>query len=366
MKILLVGGGAGISIKDVENGYYEALVRAGADVKLHLLDYRIDNSYKYLVYAWENFYQGKKTGYPGPTWNDAIYLASQSALEMALKFDVDWVIIVSAMYFHPDMIILMHRAGLHMAVLLTESPYMDLEQGRVVGLDIDGAWTTELASVPVLKKSNSNVQYIRHAYDSTKHFPVLHEGNGEGDAGPDWLNNTIPSHDVVFVGTAFEERIETLEAVDWTGIDLGLYGNWELLDDESPLHDFVRGEYVSNTDVAKLYSKAKVGLNLYRDSELFGLGTTHIKRGAALSMNPRAYELAACKVPTISDWRLEQEETLGDSVMTFKEPVQLEYNIREMLKDKELRLDMAERAFCRIQGHTFDERVKQIFRTLEG
>ena len=357
MKILLVGGGAGISIKDVENGYYEALKRAGADVKYHLLDYRINNSYRYLNWVWEDLY--KKDPKTQPSWNDAIYLASQSALEMALRNDVDWVIVVSAMYFHPDMIILMHRAGLHIAVLLTESPYMDTEQKVVVGLDVDGAWTNELASVPVLKEANPNIQYIRHAYDPYKHVPAGHlDGEGEGDE--------VPAHDVVFVGTGFEERIEILEAVNWEGIDLGLYGEWELLDDESPLQEHIRYDYISNTTTAKLYQKAKIGLNLYRDSTTYGLGIEHIAPSSALSMNPRAYELAACGIPTIANWRQEQQDTLGDSVLTFKEPAQLEYHIREMLRRPDMGKYMAEKAFDKIQGHTFDQRVKQIFDTLEG
>ena len=36
-----------------------------------------------------------------PTFPDIIYRASIEALEMALRFQVDWVLVISGMFFHP-------------------------------------------------------------------------------------------------------------------------------------------------------------------------------------------------------------------------------------------------------------------------
>src|SRR5580765_2489228 len=301
MKVLVIGSGASISTKDVENGIYEALQRAGIDTKIYLLDVRLSNAYDWLVHNWEN----NEEVQPRPVWADAIYRGSVEALELALRYDVDWILMISGMYFHPDVVTLMRRAHLHTAVLLTESPYMDQQQQNFV-LEVDGAWTNEITSIPILQEANPNIQYMRHAYDPLLHHPATEE---------DIEANEMPAYDVVMVGSGFEERIDLLEQVDWTGINLGLYGHWELLSEHSPLQPFLKGELISNRKTTQLYARAKLGLNIYRTSKFYELGGEHIK--GAKSMNPRAYELAACQIPAIANFRQEQEDTLGDGVTQF-------------------------------------------------
>src|SRR6185436_10611187 len=110
-------------------------------------------------------------------------------------------------------------------------------------------------------KVNPHVGYLRHGWHPGRHFV------GVGDQHPD-----VPSHDVVFVGSGFPERVQFFNAIDWSGIDLGLYGSWKGLGLTKAIEATLpRSGPVDNRTTAALYSKAKVGINLYRTSKGFTL-----------------------------------------------------------------------------------------------
>jgi spore maturation protein CgeB len=357
LRVLLVGAGASFSTKDVEDGYLGAL-RAEPDVdcKYYALEPRLALSRDWLHKLWRA--RGKDPEHK-PTWADTVYRGSIEAFEMALRYDVDWVLVISGMYFHPDVLELMHRARLRTALLLTESPYEDEQQSRLAAL-VDVVWTTERTSVERLAlevydehgrrlRGNRQTGYLRHAYDPAKHKP----------AGTD---ESVLAHHVVFVGTGFEERIDQLAAVDWTGIDLGLYGNWSLLGSRHKLRRFVHAGPIPNERTVALYRRAKIGLNLHRSSRTYGRGVGHI-RGAE-SINPRAYELAACGVFQIADARTELAETFDDAVPSFT-PGHLEDTLRAYLLDSSARQYAARRAREQIADHTFAARAAQLLADLE-
>jgi len=341
VRILLVGAGASFSTKDVEDGYRAALAAVpGVELKYYALEARIDLAREWLHKLWRA--RGKAPE-QRPGWPDAIYRASIEAFEMALRYDVDWVLVISAMFFHPDVLEMLHRARVKTSVLLTESPYEDEAQARVAAL-VDVVWTTERSSAHRL-----GAGYLRHAYDPARHHL----------AAPD---ESVSAHDVVFVGTGFEERIEQLAAVDWTSIDLGLYGTWSLLGSRHKLRQFVRGGPLKNDMAVNLYRRAKIGLNLHRTSQTFGRGVVHV--AGAQSLNPRAYELAACGVFQVSDARPEFKEVFGDSVPTFL-PGQLEDVLRAYLLDSPARHYAARQARVAVASHTFAARAAQLLADLE-
>lgn len=348
LRILLVGAGASFSTKDVENGYLAAL-RAMPDVEVYFygLEARLGLARDWLDKLWRA--RGKPAD-QRPTWPDTVYRGSIEAFEMALRFDVDWVVVISGMYFHPDVLALMRRARLRTSVLLTESPYEDEAQARVAAL-VDVVWTTERTSVPILSDVAAEVSYLRHAYDPERHSP----------SAP--IDLDTPAHDVVFVGTGFEERIAQLAAVDWRGIDLGLYGNWSLLGSRHHLRRFVRDGPVSNERAVDLYRRAKIGLNLHRSSQTYGRRVAHI--AGAESINPRTYELAACGVFQVADSRAELAEIFGDTVPTFSHG-QLEDVLRAYLLDSPARRYSARRARERVIPHTFAARAAQLVTDLDA
>ena len=341
MRIVLVHPGAEWSISDVWRGINNAMRRQGVEVVNYAMAGRLDRSAKWLKQAWR---AAKKhhpeTPLQKPTMGDAFYHASVGVLERALRFQADWVFIISGMYFQPEAL-----------VLLTESPYEDAAE-TIIAQIADVIWTNERSSLATFEPYCHETFYYQHAYDPEFHNTDLQPGDD------------VPAHDVVFVGSGFEERVELLEAVDWTGIDLGLYGAWNLVRKRSPLYQHIVGANVPNEYTAALYSKAKIGLNLHRTSLGYGRGTMHISH--AESMNPRCYELAACGTFFTTDARAEVGEVFGEAVPTFSTARELEEIIRHYLAQEDERRRLAAQLPGLVAPHTFDSRVAQIIETLQS
>lgn len=359
MKVLLVGAGSGFSTKDVEMGYYEAFQQLDVDLSFYMLDQRIGVASKWLKYNWKHLFHSDPLR--KPTWAEAVYRGGIEALEMALRYDVDFVFVISAMYLHSDVIIMMRRAGLKVGVLFTESPYQD-EQQAIVAQYVDVAFTNERTSIPFLRQYNTNTHYLQHAYSPERHRrPPRTTGAVEMGSGQllTTLEETpLASHDVVFVGTGFQERIDLLTGVDWEGIDLGLYGVWSMLPPKHKLRKFVKGSIMTNMKAHELYSQAQIGLNLYRTSKEYIKKPDHIYD--AESLNPRAYELAASGTFCLTDYRLEGWETFRTSQPFFSSPEQLQEYLRCYLGGERIKKSNVDEAHERVQGHTFLERAKQV------
>ena len=347
MKILLCHPGAIWSVADVFNGYHGALMRAGHTVVDYALSGRIVTAGSWLGYSW------KKSGLPverKPTQRDVLYLAGQGLLERALRHQVEWVLIISAMYLQGEVLMLMRRAGIRLAAIMTESPYDDKNQKVVAGL-LDCVFTNERTSVETFREACPSAHYLAHAYDPKVHCPQA-------------MSVDAADHDVVFVGTGFSERINMLRAVDWDGIDLGLYGNWMLLGSRNRLRKHLQAGIVPNEQTAALYRRAKIGLNIHRTSEAYGRETSHTN--GAESVNPRVVELAACETFCLSDWRAEMGDMFGDYVPRFTDGASLQEAIGVYLDDPEARARVARQMREDIQGHTFDVRAKQVVKALEA
>lgn len=363
-KVLLVGAGAGYSTKDLEMGFYEAFQELGVELSYYMLDRRLFVAKQWLMYNWKHLLGEDPLRKPG--WPDVIYRGGIEALEMALRYDVDMVFAVSAMYLHSDVIIMMRRAGLKVGILFTESPYLDDQQLPIASL-ANICFTNERTSVDYLRKANRNTHYLRHAFSTNRHSPTaptednimyLKEWQQFKDQKLKVSTSVAPSHDVVFVGTGFQERIDVLSNVDWSGIDLGLYGNWQLLPSRHRLRKYLRGGIMTNMNAHALYKKAKIGLNLYRTSKDYDRNPQHIE--AAESMNPRAYELAASNIFSLTQYRKEAEETLGRTQPFFCDSLELENLVKYHLSNEHGREVIAARAMKEIQGHTFIERAKEV------
>ena len=351
MKLLLCHPGASWAVADVHKGVADALERAGVEVVQYALDGRISYWQLWFKWLWK---RNKRQGVELPTYSesDILFAASQDIVLKALHHKVDWVLVIAGTYVHPEGLAMLRRAGIRLAVILTESPYSDIQEIGITRL-ANVVWTNERASVPIFSQYGE-CHYWQHAMDPERHGT---EATGADDA--------VPAHDVVFVGTGFEERIAALEAVDWTGIDFGLYGSWTLLGSRHPLRKHLRAGVIDNRATAALYRKAKIGLNLHRTSVGWGRNVEHIKL-VAESMNPRCYELAACGRFFVSDYRAEVAEVFGGLVPTFSTPTELEALIRRYLADDEARMNIAERLPACVAEHTFDNRITNLLAVLNG
>lgn len=351
MTLLLLHPGASWSTADVEAGLRYGLEQHGVKVIRYRLDERIERSRRWLNAAWRRAHK-KNPGLEKPSVADVFYQAAIGSLEMALRHEVDAVLIVSAMFLHPDVAILMKRAGLRLVALFTESPY-DIEKEVEFARYVDGCWTIERTSVPELKKVNPRSAYLPHAWHPFHHRP-----------GPLQTDEDVPAHDVVFVGSAFAERIEFLSAIDWRGIDLGLYGNWTALPSRHPLRQYVRAATVPNVAAAALYRRAKINLNLFRTSKGFGKQAPRIAH--AESLNPRGYELAACGAFHLSGYRAEIPELFGSLVPTFRTPHEASALVRAWLADPDGRARIRSQLPACVAESSWVHRASQVIGDIES
>ena len=364
MKVLVVHPCASWSTADVHDGLVHGLRANGVEV----IEYRMDDRVG-LVHNWAGaiYRKAKKLGrqMPKPSKADIFYKVSADAVEVALRHQVHAVVVVSAMFFHPDALILLRRANTPVAVLCTESPYDQREELRIAALIAQpdayagrvvnppsGVWTNERSMVPTFQAANPWSGYLAHAWHPLKHTP-----------DPQLHDAQVAAHDVVFVGTGFQERIEWFEGIDWTGIDLGLYGTWDRLKQSSPLRAFVKAGQVDNAMAASLYRRAKVTLNFYRKS--MGWATNAPRITHAESLNPRAYELAACGAFHISDARAEVTEKFGHLVPTFTTSREAETLIRHYLAHDDERRAMAASLPACVAEDSWVQRARQVIGDLE-
>jgi len=350
LSVLLIEPGASWSTADVSAGLRYGLEHHGVELVRYRLDARIARANRWLYYNWR---QARKTSptIEKPTDADMFYQAGIGALEMALRHQVDLVLVVSAMFLHPDVIVMMKRAGLRLAILFTESPY-DLAKELAVARLIDGCWTNERSVVDDFRAVNPRTGYLPHGWHPERH-----------QSGPQPGDEAFPAHDVVFVGSGFHERVTWLMDIDWGGLDLGLYGNWDSLSSRHPLRRHIKGGVVDNVQAAALYRRARVGLNLYRTSAGWGKDAPTIAH--AESLNPRAYELARCGAFHLSTYRDEVREVFGDLVPTFETPEQASTLIRTWLADPDGRARVRAQLPARVAESSWVERSARVIGDLQ-
>lgn len=324
LRILFVHPGASISISDVGRGYRAALERAGHQVAdYHLLAHR----------------EYHRRALPDEVKDDQFILARQSSenvLTEALKHRADLVVVISGLNLHPIALWLMSAVGMPHCVVFTESPYDDEGQAEWLNLMKEG--------VP-----NSTLVFTNDAYSSQTHPGWMHLA----PAFDPNIHHPAPVDpeevcDVLLVGTGWRERQAFLEAVDWTGIDLRLWGVWPHLQADSPLARFHRPLVVDNARISKLYCSAKVNINFHR------------RHPDAITPNPRIFEVAACGAFQLSDPRQGLTDMFGTAIPTYTTPGELEAQIRMYLKDDYSRKQKAMDAQLAVRNESFDARVAEL------
>jgi hypothetical protein len=354
MRVLLVHPGAAYSTADVEAGLRYGLEQNNVEVIQYRLDGRILRASSWVGF---NYRKAKKLTpeLPKPTQDDVLRIASEGVVTKALRLAVNAVVVVSGFCLHPDTFILLRRAGVKVVLLLTETPY-NLESELDMARLVDGCWTNERSCEAAFREVNPNSGYLPLAWHPERHradATVPHE-------------DELPRHDVVFVGSGFHERAEFFNAIDWTGIDLGLYGTWPKDIKLKPELRAIAMQNVNNGTAAALYRRAKIGLNLYRTSKGFSLKPGMPQVTYAESLSPRAYELAACGVFHLSHYRAEVSEVFGDLVPTFRTPAEAESLIRRWLPDADGRARIARALPACVAESSWTDRAVRVIGDIES
>jgi len=364
-RVLLIEPGATYSITEVVHGVEKGLRDCGHEVdsfdtlgQLLLASERVQWTLKKAGMA--DAIPHDKRRWPWPrkessaevveSYFDAVREEGfKAAIWHALDEDYDWMVLVSALLAPTRALLALRRAGVRSLMVFTESPYDDPIQARLA----------EYATAAVTNDRKSaegmGLGYMPMAYCDDLHQPRESEP-------------TSPAHDVVFVGVGFPERIAVLESVDWSGIDLGLYGDWKLLPRSSPLRRYVHQGILDNAEAVDLYKRSLVGLNLHRmTTDYWGDRMTYAVGG--WSCNPRTYELAACGVPQITDWRPGLVDVFGGELahtMSVDTPQSLGDNIRRLLGNAQARVTLACRQQEAVLGwHSYRNRAETLSAIME-
>jgi spore maturation protein CgeB len=254
----------------------------------------------------------------------------------------EWVIVVSGVAYNTGDVGILRRAGIKVALLLTESPYF-ADWECAIGRHYDAVFSHERRAPALYARLGlPGVRYLPHAYN-----PAVHTPHGPAEE----------PCDVRFVGSLFGERRALFDSVDWGGADVRLGG----VDPDAP-HAEAAASVIPNERAAALYRGARVNLNPHRTVRQHGSGL-HIGADEAESLGPRAYELAGCGAfQLMDDGRPEARDLFGDALATYRtgDSADLSAQARYWLAHDAARRDMAAAQHAAIQGHDWHTRAAQL------
>lgn len=329
MRALVVRPGPAFSVQDVARGWVKGLRACGVDVVDLNLDDRLD------------FYSQTMLSRDGEvvkalSQDEAIRLATKGVEIACYEWWPDLVLIISGFFVPLEMYAVMRDRGHHVAVALTESPYEDDRQLHIAD-QVDTILLNDPTNIDKFTAINERTFYAPHAYDPDVHHP--------GAGVPEF------ECDFAFVGTGYPSRIEFLEQVDWPTDDVIIAGNWQALDEASPLRRFVRlhelDECLPNETAAQVYRSAKMSANLYRRE------AQRPDLAAGWSVGPREVELAACGAFFLREPRGEGDD-LFPELPAFSSPEEFSELLATWLPDDSARTDAAARARTAVEGRTFE------------
>lgn len=321
------------SVQDVAEGWVQGLRDQGCTV----LDFNFDDRL--------NFYAAARVPKDGALVRafstvEAATLASKGVEAAAYEFLPDVVVIVSGFFIPPPVYELLRVRGVKVVLLHTESPYEDDRQVK----------RAPFADLNVLNDPTNIEQYpphtiyLPHAHDPARHRPQ--------PASPD------AASDFCFVGTGYTARTKFFEAVDWSGIDVALGGNWRKLDVDSPLRKYLAHdieECCPNDVTVDLYASTKASANLYRQE------ASHNADGWA--MGPREVELAATGTFFLRESRGESDLVLP-MLPTFSDADDFSSQLRWWLAHDDARIEAAQAAREAVADRTFTSNAAQMLTRL--
>jgi hypothetical protein len=339
MRVLMVHPGPHYSVADVYNGWVRGLGQAGVGVADFNLDNRLD-FYSAAHVSLENGDMPK--AFDAQT---AMHMAINGIYSSAFLWWPDVVIMVMGTFVSPTVVERLRDRGMHMVLLCTESPYEDerhLKQAEA----FDTVIVNDPVNLDAFRLVNPNTHYIGHAFDPLTHYPGNQSRSGVG-----------------FCGTGFPSRIELLEQVDWSGLDLRLGGNWQYLPEDSDLNKYLLDDpqaCMENTDTADLYRSSVAGFNCYRQEHHDGAHA----HADGVACGPREIEMAACGLPFVRDSRPESDD-LFPFLPTYDTAEDLESRLRWLVSDPSRAAELGRRARVAVARRTFAHNAAQLLRIID-
>lgn len=334
MRWLVAAPGAAFSVFDVYQGWVEALQGLGQDVHRFNLDDRLS------FYGSSYFELNGEHRKLDPKL--AMDMATNGLYAALYKVKPDVLMVVSGFFIPVEIYELARTYGTRIVVLHTESPYEDHRQVTVA----EHADLNLINDPTNIDRFPAGTRYVPHAYRPALHHP-----------GPSVAEMVC---DLGFVGTGYPSRIAFFGAMDLSGLDVLLAGNWTGLAEDSPLRPFLATDVkdcLDNEDTTDVYRSARVGMNLYRrEAQSDDLV-------AGWAMGPREVEMAACAAFFLRDPRGEGDEVLS-MLPTFTSPEEASHLLRYYLARPDERADLAMKAREAVAGRTFDAHAADLLARL--
>jgi hypothetical protein len=328
------------SVADVSAGWVEALRAAGQ----HVLEYDLGARVTFYSSAMRQAGEGTFMRYL--TAEQAHELAVNGIYAALFKARPDVLMVVSGFFIPPEVLDRAKRSGARVVLVHTEQPY---EQDRQLTLApfADLNLVDDMVGIENYQAIGPTA-YVPKAYRPSVHCP-----------GP-----SVPELecDLAFVGTGYRSRVEFFEAMDLSGLDVLLAGNWQELAEDSSVRPFLVStpeDCLENERTVEVYRSAKVGLNLYRRE------AQRPELSAGWSMGPREVEMAAIGLPFARDPRGEGDEVLP-MLPTFADPGEASQIVRWFL-DHDAEREKASLAIREaVAWRTFDHHAAVLLHLLEN
>ena len=331
----MVHPGPEYSVSDVYRGWCRGL----RDIGVEVAEYNLHDRLNFFARAHLRNEDGEFT--KALKDDEAIHLAAAGLKQACYDYWPDLVVVVSGFFIHSLLAEIMRNRGHKVVMVMTESPYEDERQLEQAD-GVDAVVLNDPTNIDQFLAANPNTIYLPHCYDPDLHYPGVSDFKA----------------DCVFVGTGFPSRVEFMQQVDWTGIDLGLAGNWRHVPDDLARHvvhdleDCMPGERTPD-----LYRGALTSFNLYRTEAQ----RDDLSEGWA--MGPREVELAATGC-----WFARQSRPEGDELFPmlpiFETPDELGDQIRWALNNPDKRQQAADDARAAVADRTFDVNAKRLLSLL--
>lgn len=350
MRWLIAHPGPQFSVADVFEGWVEGLRDVGEKVHVFNLSDRLA-LYDHALLPTEVDGQFRRA----LTAEQAIELAVNGLAAAMWKLRPDVLLVVSGFFTPHEMLDQARRYGTRVVVLCTESPYEDDRQ-LALAEHADLMLLNDPVNLARFAEMTPSV-YVPHAYRPDVHHP------GESRYAP---------CDLAFVGTGYPSRVGFFEAMDLSGLDVVLGGNWQGLPEESPLREHIGHdveECTENAETAELYRAARVGINTYRREtgapvNQVAADASGLERFAGWAIGPREVEMAACGLFFLRDPRPESDSVLG-MLPRFSGPSEAGELLRWWLAHPDRRQVLADRAREAVADRTFAAHAAQLLRLFD-
>ncbi len=333
MRVLTVAPGPDFSVQDVHMGWTKGLAKAGVTVREFNLNKRLELWTRAQIDGTNLF-----------NFDAALDITKEGLYGQLWAFDPDVVVITSGFFTEPEMIDRIRSKGKLVVMIHTESPYEDDRQVALAA-HCDVNVVNDPTNIDRFNQVAPTV-YIPHAYD-----PDVHHARGGHR-----------KFDFSFIGTGYGSRVEWFEQVVWPSDAKVLFGgNWQTIDDGSPLAPFVmtqRDECVDNTETAAIYRSTVCSLNRYRRE------ADRPELAEGWSMGPREVELAACGVFFGRDPRPESDQVFP-MLPVVEHPGELSDLLAWAKAHPDLRQRAADEAAAAIADRTFENNAKRLLDVLD-